>query len=264
MALKDRIGDICQRVLGNHIQAPELSVEEVNPLSKLKLRVGKCTSIGNYRDNNEDRLYVDEDCNIFVVADGMGGQAAGEQASQLAVDMIPQQLVSLDETVTDAQLIRETLSDAVKAANEAIIAQGIADPSVQNMGTTVVLAVLRGGCMYVAHLGDSPAFLLRGDEIRILTTDHNLAQALFDAGTITKDELKTHRFRHVLWKYLGSKEATDGPDIGVFDIRAGDRIVLASDGLTGVVEDEAILKEANSFDDPQRSADHLVNLALES
>lgn len=234
-------------------------------MSTLKIRVGKRTSIGNYRDNNEDRLYVDESRFLYLVADGMGGQAAGEQASQIAVELIPQQLLSvLGGDGVDVDDVRETVKDAITAANEAIIAQGVADPSVQNMGTTVVVALVCNDQMLIAHLGDSPALLVREEKIEQLTIDHNLAQALFDANTISEEELKTHRFRHVLWKYLGSKEANEGPDISVYHVQAGDRIVLASDGLTGSVENEGIRQIVLKFDEPQKCADQLVHLALES
>jgi PPM family protein phosphatase len=231
----------------------------------MKLRVGQCTSIGNYRDNNEDRLYVDANRQLFLVADGMGGQAAGEQASQIAAEMIPRRLVAtvaVDDT--DPERIREAMSVAVAAASEAIIAQGIADPSIQNMGTTVVMCVLRGNQLYVANLGDSPAFLFRDGHLKTLTKDHNLAQALVDTGAITEEEAKTHRFRHVLWKYLGSKENHDGPDIVQLEVQVGDRILMCSDGLTGVVLNDVIEQQFIRFKEPQKLVDHLVHLALES
>ena len=228
-----------------------------------KVRVGKSTTIGNFRDNNEDRLFVAEDHFLYMVADGMGGQAAGEQASQLAVDIIPRRLEGLSVDCEDPEEVKAALSQAVIAANETILAQGIADPSVQNMGTTVVLALLRGNTMYIAHVGDSRAYRLQNGNISSVTTDHNLAQALFDANTISKEELRTHRFRHVLWKYLGSKEAEDGPDITTFDIQPGQRLLLTTDGLCGVVEDEKIDDVISAAADPQRCAETLVQMALD-
>jgi serine/threonine protein phosphatase PrpC len=193
----------------------------------------------------------------------MGGQAAGEQASQLAIDMIPEQLSGLTVHDRDPELLRDAVNHAVVATNEAILAQGIADPSVQNMGTTVVLAVYRDGKLVVAHIGDSRAYLVRNGTIESVTTDHNLAQALYEAKTISKEELKTHRFRHVLWKYLGSKEAGDGPDLNDLDVQAGDRLVLATDGVTGALDDNAILEVVMKSDDPQKCSEDLVQLALD-
>jgi len=261
MTLFDRLSDFCQRLLGKSESQADL--DGAMPATNLRIRVGKKTSIGNYRDNNEDRLFVDENRWLYLVADGMGGQVAGEQASQLAVDLIPEELRTLESTTAEPETVRQAVRQAVVAANEAILAQGIADPSMQNMGTTVVLALLRGHRIFVAHIGDSRAYLFRKGLIDAVTTDHNLAQALYEAKTITKEELKTHRFKHVLWKYLGSKEAGDGPDIKEFEVRVGDRVLLATDGLTGVVEDELLLEEVYKLDDPQKTAERLVELALE-
>lgn len=260
MAILDRLTDLCTRFLGIESQA---DMNGAKPLANLRLRVGKHTSIGYFRDNNEDRYYVDTDRHLYIVADGMGGQAAGEQASQLAIDMIPEQLSGLSVQDRDPGLLRDAVNHAVVAANEAILAQGIADPSVQNMGTTVVLAVYRDGRIVVAHIGDSRAYLVRNGTIESVTTDHNLAQALYEAKTISKEELKTHRFRHVLWKYLGSKEAGDGPDLNDLDVQAGDRLVLATDGVTGALEDSAILEVVSKSHDPQKCSEDLVQLSLD-
>lgn len=235
-------------------------------MPRLKIRVGKCTNIGNFRENNEDRMFVGEEQQLFLVADGMGGQAAGEQASQIAVDVIPERLASLlPANTTENAEVRRSIKDAVIAANETILAQGIADPSLQNMGTTVVMALLRGATVYIAHVGDSRAYRLPDGKgkFETITIDHNLAQALLEAGTITQDEVKNHRFRHVLWKFLGSKDCVDGPDIDSFDLHAGERILLATDGLCGIVEDEKIASEILRHSDPQKCAESLVKLALD-
>jgi protein phosphatase len=257
-----RFSKFCSRVLGGHEGQPEAG--GTSSFVNMRIRVGKKTSIGNYRDNNEDRLYANPDVGIYVVADGMGGQVAGEQASQLAVDLIPMRIQeNLRTDISDPTEIREAIRQSVMAANNAILARGAADPNVQNMGTTVVLGLQRGDRMYVAHVGDSRAYRLREGKIERITVDHNLAQALYDAKTISKEELLTHRFRHVLWKYLGSKEAADGPDIKDFDVRVGDRLLLASDGLTGVVDDEVIRKTVYGCDEPQKCAEELVRIALD-
>lgn len=260
MAILDRLSDLCIRILGIESST---DLNGASPLANLSVRVGKFTSIGYYRENNEDRYFVDGDQRLFIVADGMGGQAAGEQASQLAVEMIPAQLQGLSIEDTDPAFIRQAVSQAIVAANEAILAQGIADPSLQNMGTTVVLALLRASKVFIAHIGDSRAYLIRGGAIESMTTDHNLAQALYEAKTISKEELKTHKFRHVLWKFLGSKEAGDGPDLFDFDVQAGDRLVLVTDGVTGSLDESAILSMVSEINDPQKCAEELVQLSLD-
>lgn len=261
MAFRDRINAFYERLLGKQDQATPAG--SGNRPSDFVVRCGKCTSIGYFRDNNEDRIYIDEDRQLYIVADGMGGQAAGEQASQLAVDLISEKLQSLSLDREEPTEVQQFLSSAVVATNTAIMAQGMADPSLQNMGTTIVLGVIRAGKLYIAHVGDSRAYLLRDGQLESITTDHNLAQALYEAKTISKEELKTHKFRHVLWKYLGSKEAGEGPDLQALDVVAGDRIVLATDGLTGVLEDDVLQEELRRHDDPQKCADELVQLALE-
>lgn len=242
---------------------PSVGPAEGIALSTIRIRCGQYTSIGNYRDNNEDRLFVDPNRNVFVVADGMGGQAAGEQASQIAVDLIPDRLLDLPMEVEDTEEVHRHLVNAIIAANEEILAKGAADPSVQNMGTTVVIALLRAGMVHVAHIGDSRAYIVRENKIKSLTVDHNLAEALFQAGTISNEERETHRFKHVLYKYLGSVEAKSGPDISAFPMKAGDRFILATDGLTGSLTEKAILAEVLRRPDPQQCAHELVKLALE-
>ncbi|MGL4464876.1 MAG: PP2C family protein-serine/threonine phosphatase, partial [Planctomycetia bacterium] len=133
-----------------------------------------------------------------------------------------------------------------------------------NMGTTVVVAVVRGRKLVVAHLGDSRAYRYRNGALEAITVDHNLAQALYEQQTITKEELKNHRFRHVLWKFLGSKEAVEGPDLKVVEVAPGDRVIMATDGMTGVVEDDVVRKEVEAQPDAQRLADRLVQLSLET
>lgn len=196
----------------------------------------------------------------FIVADGMGGQLAGEQASRIAVEVIPKELaVRLGNGEDDATAIR----GAIAAANREIIAQAHIVPECSNMGTTVVLALLRPGRVAIAGIGDSRAYRLRGDALERMTRDHDLATALISAGTIRPEEAERHQFRHVLYLYLGSPEARDGPeDVRVDELRPGDRYLLASDGLTGVVSDEALSQMLRDGEDPQHAARELVRLAL--
>ncbi|MEW4567185.1 protein phosphatase 2C domain-containing protein [Tautonia sp. JC769] len=195
----------------------------------------------------------------FIVADGMGGQLAGEQASRIAVELIPKELLHR----IDAQDDREAIRQAIAAANREIIAQAHVVPECSNMGTTVVVAVFRPGQALIAGIGDSRAYRLRGSKLDRLTRDHDLASALISAGTIRPEEARNHQFRHVLYLYLGSPEARDGPeDVRVEELRAGDRFLLASDGLTGVVTDESLSVILARQDDPHLIAKDLVQTAL--
>lgn len=253
---------------------------------QLKLRVGVVSVRGNYRDHNEDNFYVPgrrsvrhdsgteshsempaltmESSNLFIVADGMGGQQAGEHASFMAIDLIPraiQRRLAADEA--DPGRIKEAIRDAVAEVNQEILGSSGAVPEFSNMGTTVVLAQFRFDRVYVAGIGDSRAYRLRDGRLEQLTKDHSLADALLDAGTITPDEVANHKFKNVLYLYLGSKDARGGPEeVRVLDVRPGDRLLMASDGLTGVVPDQDLAEILGSVDDPQLAARVLKDLAL--
>lgn len=160
--------------------------------------------------------------------------------------------------------VKSAVRRAIVQANEEIMAMGALDKDMKNMGTTVVLAVWRkGGELFVAGVGDSRCYLVRNKRIQQLTVDHSLAQALVEAKTITPAEAKDHRFRNVLWKYLGSKEVGEGPEVQVVQVQNGDRFLLCTDGLTGVVPDDQLAGEISSATDMQQLADHLGQLALD-
>ena len=230
------------------------------------LSVGKCSLLGNYRENNEDSVDVKAfpDLTVAVVADGMGGQAAGEVASRRAVEIIPRELRKHLTPQLGADAVKAAIRRAIVQANEEILAMGALDKDMKNMGTTVVLAVWRkGGELFVAGVGDSRAYHVRKGRIQQLTVDHSLAQALVEARTISAAEAKDHRFRNVLWKYLGSKEVGEGPDVSVVPVQAGDKLLLCTDGLTGVVPDDQLASYLTDHADPQAAADGLGQLALD-
>jgi len=232
---------------------------------QLKLKVGVVSVRGNYREHNEDNYYVPgrrpvrpdlsdgstetpamtlEPENLFIVADGMGGQQAGEKASLMAVELIPRAIARrLTAEEKEPRQIQESIREAVAEVNSEILGSSGLVTEYSNMGTTVVLAQFRQDRVFVAGIGDSRAYRLRDNKLEQLTKDHSLADALLDAGTITKEELSTHKFKNVLYLYLGSKDARSGPEeFKVLDVRPGDRFLLASDGLTGVVPDEELAK----------------------
>jgi len=232
----------------------------------LALNIGKCTLLGNYRENNEDAIDVKQfpELTLSMVADGMGGQAAGEIASKRATEVVPRELKKNLAPDADPESAKQIIRKAVVQANEEIIAMGALDRDLRNMGTTVVLAVWRKDKnMFVTGVGDSRAYLIRGGKIEQLTVDHSLAQALVEAKTISADEAREHRFRNVLWKYLGTKEVGEGPEVRVVQLQAGDRLILCTDGVTGVVPDERLTSFALEKPDVQECADGIGQLALE-
>ncbi len=233
----------------------------------LALTIGKCSLLGNYRENNEDSIDAKQfpDLSVCIVADGMGGQQAGEVASKKAIDIIPRELRKNLTTHLSPDGVKGVVKRAIVQANEEIMAMGALDKDMKNMGTTVVMAVWRKGSeMYVAGVGDSRGYLLRGGKIQQLTVDHSLAQALVEAKTISAADAKEHRFKNVLWKYLGSKEVGEGPEVTVLQVQAGDKILLCTDGLTGVVTDDAMAAYIAKHTDMSDCADGLAQLALES
>jgi protein phosphatase len=253
---------------------------------QLKLRVGVVSVRGNYREHNEDNYYVPgrrsvradsnsdsqaelgtmtlEPSNLFIVADGMGGQQAGEEASRMAVELIPKAIARrLAPEESEPNRIREAIRDAVAEVNQEILGSSGAVHEFTNMGTTVVLAQFRNDRVFVAGIGDSRAYRLREGRLERLTKDHSLADALLEAGTISPEELPTHKFKNVLYLYLGSKDARGGPeDVRVLDVRPGDRLLMASDGLTGVVPDPELKQVLATIDDPQQAAVTLKDMAL--
>jgi protein phosphatase len=231
------------------------------------LNIGKCSLLGNYRENNEDSIDVKQfpDLTVTVVADGMGGQAAGEIASKRATEIIPRELRKHLTSNLTPDAVKSVIRRAIVQANEEIRAMGALDKEMKNMGTTVVLTVWRkGGEMYVAGVGDSRCYLIRGQTISQLTVDHSLAQALVEANTITAAEAKEHRFKNVLWKYLGSPEVGEGPDVEIVQLEPGDRFLLCTDGLTGPCSDEKILEFMAGHKDVQACAEGLGQFALDS
>jgi protein phosphatase len=233
----------------------------------LALNIGKCTLLGNFRENNEDSIDVKvfPDMTVCLVADGMGGQAAGEVASKRAVEIVPRELKKYLTSVTSSDDTKTILRKSIVQANEEIMAMAALDRELKNMGTTVVVTLWRKGSslMYVTGMGDSRAYQIRNKKIEQLTVDHSIAQALVEAKTITANEARTHRYRNVLWKYLGSNEVGEGPEVKVVQLQAGDRYLLCTDGLSGVVSDDDLLAFIMDKVDVQECADGLGQLALE-
>jgi protein phosphatase len=234
----------------------------------LALKIGKCTLLGNYRENNEDSIEVREfpDLTICLVADGMGGQAAGEIASKQAVEVIPREVKKSLTNPDDQEEGKRAIRKTIVYANSVIMDMAALDRDLTNMGTTVVCAIWPKDhdFLYVTSVGDSRAYLIRGGKIEQLTTDHSIAQALVEAKTISATEARTHRYRNVLWKYLGSKEVGEGPEVKALKLQEGDRLLLCTDGLSGVVSDDQLLEFVTGAADVQECADGLGQLALDA
>lgn len=229
---------------------------------RVRLNWGAVSVTGNYRENNEDRCHTDEGSRFFLVADGMGGQCAGEKASELAVELISKRLRELlDFEQGSPGEVAAAVDSAVGNANAEIMALGELDPAYHNMGTTLTFLLNVGGKLYVGGIGDSRTYLLRDGRLTQLTKDHSLTQALVDAGTISAEEAVHHRYRNVLWRYLGTKEGGARVDPQVIEPQAGDRFMLCSDGIVDGAKDETIRDLLSQFSDPQQAAESMVKAA---
>lgn len=218
---------------------------------------------GNVRENNEDNFHVDSQLRFFLVADGMGGQCAGERASQLAVEIIPQRLgetINFDSPEPDA--VVKSIDAAVAEANSEIMALGELDPALNKMGTTVVFLVAAGDVFFIGGVGDSRVYCLRNGNFELLTTDHSLTQALLDAGTISPEEAANHKYRNMLYRYLGCKEGGSGTTPKRIAPEPGDRYLLCSDGVCDGIDDAKIEELLAAGDDPQETAETVVREAL--
>ncbi|TMQ33933.1 MAG: serine/threonine-protein phosphatase [Planctomycetota bacterium] len=213
-------------------------------MAEYVLRVG-CHTAQGVRENNEDRYVVDRANNLFLVADGMGGQDRGEQASGLAAEIIPRVVQERLAANDDAS---QAMQRAMTEANEAIINAGRTQPIGRRMGTTAVVALQRANQVYVTGLGDSRAYLIRGDRVEQLTVDHSVAEALVATGVLSVEEARNSPWQHVLHKFLGNAEMADGP---------------ASDGLTNHISEDDLRSGPKQFSDPQSWAEQLVKTALE-
>jgi len=228
-------------------------------MAEYVLHVGGYTAQGA-RSNNEDRYVVDPVNNVYLVADGMGGQDRGEQASGMAAEIIPRVVQDRLAAQDDAG---KAVQQALAEANQAIIDAGRNQPVGRRMGATAVLAVRRENQFYVAGLGDSRAYLIRGDTIDQLTVDHSVAQALVASGVLSPEEARHSPWQHVLHRFLGCAEMAEGAEVHPFTPQAGDRLLLASDGLTNHVNEDDLREGAKHHADPQVWAEHLVRIALE-
>ncbi|MGJ3237229.1 MAG: Stp1/IreP family PP2C-type Ser/Thr phosphatase [Anaerolineae bacterium] len=239
----------------------------------IRLRSSARSDRGRVRQNNEDSVHLwDADTSVLaVVADGMGGAVAGEEASRIAIETVQSKLVTEyyrspeDYKQHDAQDLADLLDEAVHEANQNIIDRALGAPELKGMGTTLTIAFARGDDVILAHVGDSRAYYIDGSDqsINQITSDHSFVQALVDAGHITHAEAETHPMKNVLYRALGQADLLDVDVIQDIRIHATDRLVLCSDGLTLHLNDDEIRDTTLSSDDPNVISNKLVELANE-
>src|SRR6516162_1281708 len=220
----------------------------------LALRYAVRSDVGLLREGNEDSAYAGP--HLLAVADGMGGHAAGEVASSATITAI----ASLDTEPPGEDLV-STLADAVASANMRLQELIISDPSVEGMGTTLTALLWSDGQAALCHIGDSRAYLLRNGQFYQITHDHTLVQSLVDEGKITEDDVATHPHRSLLLRALDGRTMAD-PDLSTHETMAGDRYLLCSDGLSGVVTEQTLHQTLGSVWDPEKAALQLIELAI--
>lgn len=223
----------------------------------MQLSVAAGTDVGRIRAGNEDSLYADADQErgLFIVADGMGGHAAGEIASEMAVQIVARELAGIrDVAGPDALLV---MAEALRMANRAIFERTIVEADKQGMGTTASCLLLGQAHWVIGHIGDSRIYLLRNGTFRQLTKDHSYVQEQVDAGFLTPEQARYHPYSNVITRCVGANAAVE-PDILHGDLHAGDVFLLASDGLTGMVDDAHLLKLLETRGTPGRQVDAMI------
>ncbi|MFF7185945.1 Stp1/IreP family PP2C-type Ser/Thr phosphatase [Streptomyces sp. NPDC008222] len=220
----------------------------------LSLRFAAGSHKGMIREGNEDSGYAGP--RLLAIADGMGGQAAGEVASSEVISTI----VALDDDIPGSDILT-SLSTAVQRANDQLRAMVDEDPQLEGMGTTLTALLWTGQRLGLVHVGDSRAYLLRDGVLTQITQDHTWVQRLVDEGRITEEEATTHPQRSLLMRALGSGDHVE-PDLSIREVRAGDRYLICSDGLSGVVSHQTMEETLASYQGPQETVQELIQLAL--
>jgi protein phosphatase len=216
---------------------------------------------------NEISAWAVERAYAMLVADGMGGEAAGEVASHLALRAVVEHILRtpdwiLRDTEAQSARIEKRISERFAAANDTIKREAARNPEWSGMGTTMTLAASSGNRLFLGHVGDSRAYLLRENQLQLLTCDHTFAQSLADAGMISQESVETHHMRNVLVSFLGSGAAN--ADIQQLLLESGDQLLLCTDGLTDMVAESVISSTLQTSNTPQIACQKLVEAALEA
>jgi protein phosphatase len=246
------------------------------------------TDTGRVRDSNEDQFLIaeltktmriwhtslpkpkarlgDEHAHLFLVADGMGGHRAGEQASALAVTAIEQFTLNtfkwfFQSDDADAQRVLAQFRAALGEADARILEESVEHPEWRGMGTTLTMAYYLDGRLCVVHVGDSRAYMFENDTLHQITQDHTLMAELIRQGTLRPEEAVHHRLRNVITNVVGGNEAGVNVESHALEITAGDRLLLCSDGLSSVVTDERIEEIMRAQPVPTEACQALVDEA---
>lgn len=223
----------------------------------MQLSVAAGTDVGRIRAGNEDSLYADADQErgLFIVADGMGGHAAGEVASEMAVQIVARDVAEVRDVSAASTL--PVVAEALRQANRAIFERTIVEADKQGMGTTASCLLLGQSHWVIGHIGDSRIYLMRDGVLRQLTKDHSYVQEQVDAGFLTPEQARYHPYSNVITRCVGANAAVEA-DILHGDLLQGDVFLLASDGLTGMVDDAHLQKVLETRSTPGQQIHSLI------
>jgi protein phosphatase len=235
---------------------------------KLAIQVAGKTDVGLVRSNNEDNLGFDTASGVFVVCDGMGGQAAGERASKIAVDTVMGYFRKASKEGKEVfgrvferlSARANALARAIQLANQTIHQEAGRDIKYAGMGSTIVSIAVEGDEFSVAHVGDSRAYLLRGGVIQQLTNDHSLVMEQVRRGLMTLEDAEKSKVQNVIVRSLGAEESVD-PDLADHELMAGDVLLMCSDGLSHFVHDNVLAEVLAANSSPEQSCDDLIQAA---
>ncbi len=236
--------------------------KDTNRNSKGSFCWGLATDVGQIRSENQDAFYADPQLGLFIISDGMGGQQAGSLASKIVVNILAKMVENRLKNVEKLpiQSIRKQLQVCVNDLSSQLREQSAGQVGLAGMGATLVMALVLRTKVIITHLGDSRAYLFRNGNLKQLTEDHSVVGILFRSGKITREETKTHSARGVLSRFVGMEEHAYS-DIRVLTIKKGDRLLLCTDGLTGMVTDEKISEILRENYPPQPACQTLVDTA---
>jgi len=229
----------------------------LNGESELGYVIGARTDKGIVRPNNEDAFFIDEEYGLFVVADGMGGREAGEVASRMATEIIPE---VIKEKTSEGLEPTAILREAIEIANERIYESSLRNAEWKGMGTTVVVALLTAETVWIAHAGDSRAYLIEGGEIIKTTEDHSKVTEMVREGLIAPAEARTHVMHNIITRVLGVRREID-PEIAVWTWPDDAVLLLCSDGLTEMLKDAEMCDIMISSGRPDEICDRLIETA---
>jgi protein phosphatase len=218
------------------------------------------SDVGMIRSGNEDNFFADTNSSrgLFIVADGMGGHAAGEVASEMAVQIVARELIGVNDVRADN--VRLIMARSLLRANAAIYERTLSEVDKQGMGTTVSALVVSHGRYLIGQVGDSRVYLLRDGALRQLTKDHSYVQEQVDAGFLTPEQARYHPYSNVITRCVGAGENVE-PDVYGGEARVGDLFLVASDGLTGMVDDRRLQHILLARVPPEKLVENLITEA---